>query len=122
MTHTPGPWAATNKGNGTWRTDVRAGDDGSGRRVATTFVLNAPDRKRGESICSYRKRYDRQARQNEANARLIAAAPELLELLEESRDFVAHCIGSSYCETDKDDDAFLAKLDAVIAKAKGETA
>jgi hypothetical protein len=43
------------------------------------------------------------------------------DLLDECRDFVQHCVGSSYHETDKDDDAFLARLEAALASrpAKG---
>ena len=46
-----------------------------------------------------------------ANARLIAAAPELLEALRHIRKIVSpHLIGAEECD----------KLDAAIAKAKGE--
>ncbi len=49
----------------------------------------------------------------EANARLIAAAPDLLEALE----YQKKCMESSDC----DFQTFLHMRDAAIAKAKGET-
>lgn len=134
-THTPGPWTPTNKEHGTWKTDVRSGSDGSGRRVASTFVVNAPDKKRGESIADYRVRYDRQAALNEANARLIAAAPELLEALHEGRRAIGDhfapndCYATGPLTGDPIRDlvqcpacSFIAMHDAAIAKATGGAA
>ncbi|WP_148316759.1 hypothetical protein [Achromobacter xylosoxidans] len=64
--HTPGPWARdTGSGFGC---DVRAEN---GRKVAATWGINNGDPNRP----AYRAECD-------ANARLIAAAPELLEALE----------------------------------------
>ena len=64
MTHTPGPWRVTQERNATvpGHTNIGAGDYGS---IAST---------------SYRRP---SLEENEANARLIAAAPELLALLVE---------------------------------------
>lgn len=39
----------------------------------------------------------------------------LWQLLEECRDFVADCVGSSYHDSNKEDDEFLEKLDKVLA-------
>lgn len=64
--HTPGPWvAAPYEGFGP-RTTVRQGDEKTGMRIASTFETTSP----------------RNIERNEANARLIAAAPELLEALQ----------------------------------------
>lgn len=48
-----------------------------------------------------------------ANARLIAAAPELLEALELARDHL------EVCNYEGEEDEALAQINAVIAKAKG---
>lgn len=61
--HTPGPWFAC--GDGSCGTLVRAGDIRTGRKVASTWVNTSP-----MSIP-----------ENEANARLIAASPDLLAAL-----------------------------------------
>jgi hypothetical protein len=63
--HTPGPWvAAPYEGYGP-RTTVRQGCERTGMRIASTFETTSP----------------RNIERNEANARLIAAAPELLQAL-----------------------------------------
>jgi hypothetical protein len=81
--HTPGPWTIADK------TDIRDGD-GLIARVATAWA--------GNGIIN-------------ANARLIAAAPELLEALEKMLgDFSTY--GALEVEA--------AKARAAIAKARGE--
>lgn len=40
---------------------------------------------------------------------------ELYQLLEECRDFIANCVGSSYHDTSKEDEEFLKKLDKTLA-------
>ncbi|MGK0556132.1 hypothetical protein [Bordetella bronchiseptica] len=96
--HTPGPWAR-DIGSG-FGCDVRAEN---GRKVAATWGINNGDPHRP----AYRAECD-------ANARLIAAAPELLEALETLvADFADYPASERPCH------AFdLAR--AVIAKAKGE--
>jgi hypothetical protein len=89
--HTPGPWRSE-RGNGDYGRNVTADN---GRRIVC------------ETICA----------EHEANARLIAAAPELLEalhsILEHSREFG----DIEDCET------MLARIEdkvrAAIAKAEG---
>lgn len=39
---------------------------------------------------------------------------KLEALLGDARDHLQHFIGSSYCETDKDDEALLARIDATL--------
>lgn len=113
--HTKGPWAATNKEYGTWATDVRAGADGSGRRIATTFVLHAPAKKKGESLEAYRARYDNQGRINEANARLIAASPDLLEALIQAQSILKTLLPNWSESVSRQ----IVLNDAAIAKATG---
>lgn len=69
MTHTPKPWLVSVSGS--FKTEVRAS---TGRRVASTWVQNP---------VKSREAYLNQAKVNEANARLIAAAPELLQALKD---------------------------------------
>lgn len=94
--HTPGPWVVSLCG--AFFTDVRAGDAAIGRRIAGTWVQNQPRTREGAL---------RTARENEANAHLIAAAPDLLAVAEAVlwEDDGLQCA---------------AALRAAIAKAKGE--
>lgn len=96
MPHTPGPWTVDETkalgAYGVW-TDyaTHPGHDGTGY---------------GSIVCSMLPDDDRMSREaRDANARLIAAAPELLALLEESQ----HFIGGDWRE----------RRDAAIAKSKG---
>lgn len=108
--HTPGPWARdTGSGVGC---DVRAQN---GRKVAATWGINNGDPNRP----AYRAECD-------ANARLIAAAPELLDLLSALECDINTLV---YCYERKPDNfgraVAVAKADAeraraAIAKAKGE--
>ena len=82
--HTPGPWATSHDAVPDHHTQVTVYSEGSGERVATVF-------------------------QTEANARLIAAAPELLEACEEIKEWLMY-IGSKVT---------FVHLDAAIAKATG---
>lgn len=68
--HTPGPWVVAQ--NHDAMTEVRAGDPRTGRVIATTFCRSSAKTREGNLL---------QIRTNEANARLIAAAPALLKAL-----------------------------------------
>ena len=88
--HTPGPWkygAELSSRTGEWLISFDAGNRGRGIGIAETRPGSG---------------------QEEANARLIAAAPELLEALEEL-----------LAET-RINGAFADKARAAIAKARGE--
>jgi len=97
-THTPGPWHGRNN------PDFRSREvfDPNGWRVAD---------------CRTTKNYE----EEEANARLIAAAPELLEAL----DLTLHSLENWMAIADEEDrrdydDEAVAKARAAIAKAGGK--
>ncbi|WP_414613948.1 hypothetical protein [Stenotrophomonas muris] len=90
--HTPGPWGIEQTDDTNWIGFMRPHDGKVELIVCTTardFMLK-----------------DEAREQNDANARLIAAAPELLALLVESQ----RSIGGDWRE----------RRDAAIAKATGE--
>lgn len=89
--HTPGPWAIASQRY----PDVIIGADD--RRICSTF---APAR---------------HARECEANALLIAAAPELLRLLKQLR----HDAGGWIEGRGDDEDALLDAVDAIVARVEG---
>ena len=96
MTHTPGPWKAV------------ASYEGDG-----TFyfkVFETPPTGDAAVICTAQELHLSQE-EMAANAHLIAAAPELLGILE----YVAHCHLDVFYDRD-----VLSRAQAVIAKAKGE--
>lgn len=96
---TPGPWVtAPYEGYGP-RTTVRQGDEQTGMRIASTFETTSP------------KHIER----NEANARLIAAAPDLHEVVEE---VVEHFVGF-FSDQGYDVDELDKKARAALAKAIG---
>lgn len=118
--HTPGPWIACEYGgygdyDGKCRVVLGEGGD---IRTAVVLGFDTPE--------------------NEANARLIAAAPELLEALRIAREIVvterdaAHqgVVNPSTGVIDDHDDAYwvagydraMEQIDAAIAKATGEKA
>ena len=100
--HTPGPWELS-------LADADAVD-------STWWEVEGPD---GEHIAS--NTFGGNDKITEfANARLIAAAPELFEAVMECSDkFCLQCCGGAY-ETQKCE-GFCYKLRKLIAKVKGET-
>ena len=111
--HTAGPWVVSCAQ--ACETTVRAKDARTGQRIATTFASHA-------NQASSETRLTR-IRENEANARLIAASPDLLDCLRTVRDYVTDRLadvkaagGASMIEMVSED---LARIDAAIAKATG---
>lgn len=92
MKFTPGPW--------------KASQDEQGWFVATATAR--PPNRHGDPVAVVLGQSV-----DEANARLIAAAPELHELLRLIRNIPDDCVG--------DHPALVAKLDAVLAKARGKS-
>lgn len=94
MSHTPGPW----------QTGIRLGDDWES-------VVCLPDRIHEICQCFHRDRSLSGKEECEANARLIAAAPELLAALKMAKRFVHSFLGD-FSEEEK-------QIAAAIKKAEG---
>lgn len=105
-TYTPGPWLRDRESG--FDCDVRAAN---GRKIASVNVQNQPKSKEGWSL---------RKKENEANACLIAAAPELLEALQAMLEaFGKNGLGGEY------DPGEVPAIDlalAATAKALGEQA
>lgn len=93
--HTPGPWLRDDRSG--LECDVRAA---SGRKVALCWGLAS------NNASNYHPKYRAEC---DANAHLIAAAPELLEFVKEWLE-----------RQGADDNYMTAKARALIAKATGE--
>ena len=99
--HTPGPWLRDRESG--FDCDVRAAN---GRKIASVNVQNQPKSKEG---CALRKK------ENEANARLIAAAPEMLSVLKMVQDAAIDMRGEDFNLTTEQ----WAMFHSAIAKAIG---
>jgi hypothetical protein len=104
MPHTPGPWAPSY-----W------GDDDYDVYTADTDQL----------ICSLAQRYDEKTGRGlsgniEADARLIAAAPDLLAALKQAKDELITLYEKTYPddETDNETTKIIDRAIAVIARAE----
>jgi hypothetical protein len=112
MSHTPGPWKVVRTKDEHWReryygiwTDEGVEKD---RPIANVDGDNAVWLPEGEDF---------------ANARLIAAAPELLEACIEARSALDNLMGDSDLpEDDSEEMTAMQMLSAAIAKAEGESA
>lgn len=99
--YTKGPWSISETGP-KWSINVGSGGD-SNRHIA---------------MVSCYQRFTNDHTENLANARLIAAAPELLEALQTLVDDCIHASGSMDYNYGKFD---LKAAEAAILKARGET-
>ena len=105
--HTPGPWFASPYEGFGPMTTVRQGCPKTGMRIASTFETTTPVH----------------IERSEANARLIAAAPELLEAIQLILDQVDYTNGAcSMAEMVGAclDARFIDQARNAIAKARGE--
>jgi hypothetical protein len=109
--HTPGPWTVDPF------LTPEAEDDSQGvYKVEPAFTkltqayFNAPFCQEDTS------ELDAVHAENAANARLIAAAPELLEALTEARDYVVKAYECAFPDA-AENDAVLGRVDAAIARA-----
>jgi len=104
MKHTPGPWFADKKGS-IWRRPYKdlyeyGGHVSGDKPIAMVMKGWYADYEQGYPV--------------EANARLIAAAPDLLEALELARDHIdMAALEVSHCKDAE-------RIRAAIAKATGE--
>lgn len=95
---TPGPWRVTDAaGAGCYRIRTEPSKNDYGIEIAETFLHGSSD---------------------EANAHLIAAAPELYAALEEARLQIEY-LHEKFSETGSGNNV-LAKIDAALDKARGE--
>lgn len=98
--HTPGPWEAWNQHRGVILREWRVGERNSTPGIVRPIAVVSGDQRDGD--------------EQVANARLIAAAPELLAALE-------RIARMDYAGQKKSDGAHLADIArAAIAKAKGD--
>jgi len=106
-THTPGPWHVDTAGHP--NADVRAA---CGRAVAFTWMVCCGTPKTSEQ-------YKARTEIDRANARLIAAAPEMLEALQGlfGADMESVMMGHGH----HDQVEAIAKARAAIAKAEGRS-
>lgn len=105
--HTPGPWKVQSLGNDDIVIDVDAGRFGIARLYAPTEFDSLRDPK-DHALCP--------APEMLANARLIAAAPDLLEALRE----LYHCWDEPAEFVERELDAAMDKAHAALAAATGE--
>lgn len=101
--HTPGPWTATTRITG----DEISPEETHVELIRKPGVMGQESIK---GICLVHSWGIRDA-EHHANARLIAAAPDLLEALVEARDVIDSKIGLT--------DAILDQIRAAIARAEG---
>lgn len=77
---------------------------------------------KGQAIARVNASIDSEPEEHLANARLIAAAPDLLLLLEAARDALVDCAPAKFKQPGWDILGLLHRIDHAIAKAKGESA
>jgi hypothetical protein len=112
--HTPGPWdyVPANEHHGPYVTTDY------GTTVADLYVLSEPVAWSSEA----RKPIPFMGEMAEANARLIASAPDLLEALKAARETILYLKNARWSECEGSDDEWIGYIDAAIARATGEAA
>jgi hypothetical protein len=104
--HTPGPWEIAEAGS--WK---------DGKRTSTEYFVRRP----GDDVAIASEIIDpaNNDEPSEANARLIAAAPDLLAELERSIDVIQALHGDVAWDTFHNNAPEMKRIRAAIAKAKG---
>lgn len=119
--HTPGPWVVST------RRTADGGIEHAGGVIAFTAIPRSVDesREHGESWIEMRDRTQPErdviAREQVANARLIAAAPDLLATLRLLDARLRQCIEIPASAADAYDSFYQAEVAAVLAQATGES-
>ena len=117
--HTPGPWTATHKGADYWSADCDF-DAASG---AASMAIGSSNNRHPVALVIWPDWRDHP--EHDANARLIAAAPEMVELLEEAAspwaDMTDAELEHDAAQGDKHA-VWLIRVRALLSKIKGEAA
>ena len=112
VTHTPGPWSTSRSTHGTWIGNWIKGVGWAGH------VVSLPDHMEQDGVqCGSIAGQDKTQEEINANARLIAAAPELLEQCKLFEKLLSTLI----MECDSGADLERDNLRAILAKVEGET-
>lgn len=91
MNHTPGPWKVG-------RDSVIYGNADTGKIFVLPIEEDRPDDPFAKEICFVQKGADTNS---EADARLIAAAPELLDAIKDALENCETCRANEYTGTDR---------------------
>ena len=105
--HTPGPWVVSKDSNKVRR--IFAGESGPQVATASVFANWMPVERLAEAHATA-----------DANARLIAAAPDMLEALQSAQESIATFIGVHGYPSDSGAGDVLQEVSAAIARATGE--
>lgn len=109
--HTPGPWVVNTAGTG----------DSKGRIVIDEIYVYAPDSGADDVAVAADIVNPLTGQPSEANARLIAAAPDLIASLQEARQKLAWFVESYPQDLAVPESEFFQAIDAAIAKATAPT-
>lgn len=105
--HAPGPWSFS------WESEKREWaivTAQGGSIVANVNTESGPDAQSAPAM---------RIMPADANARLISAAPDLLEALKDARQTILDLKNSCGSECEGSDDEWVGEIDAAIAKAEG---
>ena len=121
--HTPGPWALVQEDKWPWGLRIDPGV-AELRRIAHSTAHKSLDDVRSAAGFDDRQKVAGMVATQEANARLIAAAPDLLEALVEAQIALdlAKCTFSEFGSVRPEVNIALAQVRAAIDKAKGGAA
>jgi hypothetical protein len=112
-THTPGEWEAMppKKTGGRWKVGAKGEFGGKGSMSGMTahwFLATIQNGRPGDTLET-----------EEANARVMAAAPDLLEACQAALEEMTECIRGSDKPEDPPAQSVMAKVQGAIAKATG---
>jgi len=125
VTHTPGPWATSRSTHDTW-IESKSIDgnwskqkDGNYAGRWAGHIVSLPDHMEQDGVqCGSIAGQDKTQEEINANARLIASAPDMLEMCKLFEECMANMDGMDGFDTSYE----LSKVRAVLAKVEGESA